>query len=114
MERLMPKDRYIHKRLEMGCWHEANYPKGVACVCLICKKVFKDNPTYSSGEWIPKLIKRLVELGRWKDVEFYFEKQYLWEESLVGLVFRFDKYTAWWCQQPRFRDLLYDYLTNVA
>lgn len=112
----MDKNHYIHEKLKMGCWHE--YPSYVPLTLdYPCKKCGKwesegSNPTYSSDEWIPKLIARLVELGMWdsfyaltwfarKGLTAVMVSQYIQESAI---------HSAWLIQQPRFRDLLYDYL----
>ena len=99
----MNKNKLIHEKLEMGCWHTLD-KKLLKCKCGV--KGPSANPDYSLDEWIPRLIKRLKELNSWKGFHLYAERAY------PRMTINVQPYnlTSWLVQQPRFRDLLYDYL----
>ena len=112
----MNENQFIHEKLwPEKCWHEWTDNEGDWPECKHCKcrrYHVDDNPDYFTDEWIPKLIKRLVELGWWNNFAGYCRKVFREECNVEGtlLWWETERTMSYLIQQPRFTTLLYDYL----
>jgi len=101
------QNKFIHEKLKMGKWYKENYLDK-----MIIDRYCDDEDwtfDYSKDIWITHLIKRLVELNMWET--FYNNIYDYWLLNIrKNQDTTDDEFAAWWCQQPRFRDLLFDYL----
>lgn len=113
----MTKAEFVFRKLEMGCWHIINDNRE----CYTCHKkgveIFSEpyrstlNPTFTDGNGMVMLARRIDEVGRWGDFYYYSWRSYF--ESLTKeeryIKFACD-HTNWLINPPHFLDLVAKWL----